>query len=294
MRDSKRAPLGNGGAGTAAMRYHVQAFALLVVLAGAPTPSEAPTTDPFATGDGDEAHSPASAAALASDEAPSTETDERAEVSAIPVVDPTPAVRVYLARLHGREWTRFELLDLRWTDGEPVGGAVVGAISGSGDPAADGALVLYADVETGGDKPLRLPIAVTVRPWGRVPIAAREVPWGAPLGRGDVRVEEMPLLELRGARPSAGAMDGKVQGIRARRTIHAGEVLTDAAVEETPVVRMGDRVAIRPVSGSIGLVAKGIARRAGRPGDVIPVENVDSRRTVLASIVEAGVVEVSP
>src|SRR5262245_6842578 len=66
------------------------------------------------------------AAAFAEDDAPG--------IDRFAGIDPAPAVREYLARVHAEDWSRFDLLEARWTNGEPVGGAMVGPVSGPATP----------------------------------------------------------------------------------------------------------------------------------------------------------------
>lgn len=220
--------------------------------------------------------------------------DARAEVDALPAIDATEAVKAHLGRLHSGDWSRFDLLEVKWTNGEPVAGARIGPFTGATTPTANGSLLLYAEVEREASTPLRLPLSVTVRPWARVPVAARGLVRGETLMPDDVRVEERALLELRGAKPSLGCMNAGATKLRARSEIHAGDILTMTAVEEAPLVASGDRVTILLRSGGIRLSATGVARRSGRSGEVIPVENLDSRRKVLASVVDDRTVEVRP
>jgi flagella basal body P-ring formation protein FlgA len=56
------------------------------------------------------------------------------------------------------------------------------------------------------------------------------------------------------------------------------------------LVRVGEPVIIEVVSGSIRVEALGRARQSGKLGDMIRVENVDSRKIITARVVEKGIV----
>ena len=224
--------------------------------------------------------------------APASAPGGAVDLDELTSIDPAPTVRAWLERAHAGDWSRFDLLEARWTNGEPVAGAVIGALSGPATPTANGSLLLYAEVERGAGPPLRLPISVNVRPWVRVPVAVRALVRGQTIAEEDVRIEERPLLELRGAKASTGALNAAVAKLRARGELHVGEVLTTSVVEEAPLVSSGDRVTIVLRSAGIRLSTTGIARRAGRSGELIPVENLDSRRKVLASVIDDRTVEV--
>ncbi len=79
--------------------------------------------------------------------------------------------------------------------------------------------------------------------------------------------------------------DQSVQGIQ-------GEPLESAIDNGTSLilVRAGEPVVIEVVSGAIRVEALGRARQRGKLGDVIRVENVDSRKIVTARVVAKGVV----
>jgi flagella basal body P-ring formation protein FlgA len=56
------------------------------------------------------------------------------------------------------------------------------------------------------------------------------------------------------------------------------------------LVKAGEPVVIEVVSGGIRVEALGRARQSGSLGDMIRVENVDSRKIIYARVVAAGVV----
>lgn len=205
--------------------------------------------------------------------------------------DVTEAVREHLERAHAGEWTRFDLVDVRWTNGEPSPGTVLGPLSGDADPTVNGSIALYAEVQEPGAGLARLPLSISVRPWGRVPVAARAVARGAALGPEDFRMEERPVSELRGAR---AADTSSPEVLQARRDLRPGDPLTTACVEVAPLVISGNRVVIRYQAPGIELRTTGIARRSGRRGETIQVVNLDSRRTLEARVSGPGVVEVGP
>lgn len=209
-----------------------------------------------------------------------------------PVVDAQleEAVRSHLERVHADDWSRFELLEVRFTNGAPAPGARLGAIEGDADPTPNGSLLLSAELTTAGGTE-RLPLSVLVKPWVRVPVAARALARGTLLGRADLALEERPLAELRGSQPIVPERGAR---LRARRDLRRGEPLTTAAIEEAPAVRSGSRVVIRLESGRVRLTTAGIARRAGRVGEEIPVENTDTRRVLVARVVDEQTVEVLP
>ena len=201
-------------------------------------------------------------------------------------------VRDHLESLRGSTWSRFDIVGVRWVNGEPPEGATFGPLHGTAEPTANGTLLLYADVATPAGRPLRLPVQATVRPWVRVPVATKDLRKGDSLDSGNVRMEERALADLKGAHPA----DPNVAsgGMKAKHDFEAGEVLTATSVEVPFLVRASEKVEIRYRDGGIRLTTKGIARRAGRAGETITVENANTKRMILASVVAAGTVEVRP
>ena len=121
------------------------------------------------------------------------------------------------------------------------------------------------------------------------------LPLAVPLGNLELRMGGLPT------RPGIFriGVDIYVDGQR-HRTIQARAELsaTSSVVSEDRVrdrtqpilVQKGDRVVIEARSGTIIVKALGIALQAGKLGDLIPVENAESRQEVMARIVDSGVV----
>jgi flagella basal body P-ring formation protein FlgA len=224
-------------------------------------------------------------ATLAFGAAPSTDGGLRR------AADVTQAVREHLERTHAGEWARFDLIEVRWMNDEPSAAALLGPLSGDVDPTLNGSIVLYAEVHEEQSGPERLPLAISVRPWVRVPVASRPLMRGVPISREDYRIEERQLSELHGSRPTDPNASEELQ---ARRQLRPGDLLTNACVEIAPLVITGKRVLILYRARGIELRATGIARRSGRRGETIQVVNLDSRRTVEARVSGPGEVEVGP
>lgn len=68
------------------------------------------------------------------------------------------------------------------------------------------------------------------------------------------------------------------------------DVTAGSGVDLPILVRAGDPVVIEVVSGAIRVEALGRARQSGKLGDLIRVENVDSRKIIVAQVVDKGVV----
>jgi flagella basal body P-ring formation protein FlgA len=83
-----------------------------------------------------------------------------------------------------------------------------------------------------------------------------------------------------------------VLGKRARSTISAKTVLRTDLIELPPLVKRGDIVVIVAESKGLRVTALGKAKRKGRLGERIPVENFDSRKILNAQVIDAKTVSI--
>ena len=84
----------------------------------------------------------------------------------------------------------------------------------------------------------------------------------------------------------------EIIGLKARRAIAAGEVLTSAVLVVPPSVKSGDKVTVTVTVGSVHVTGTAIASGTGNDGDVIHVLQPNTRRPVKARILGPGSVEV--
>lgn len=83
----------------------------------------------------------------------------------------------------------------------------------------------------------------------------------------------------------------RLTGMRAKRTLRAGEVLTEEILEPIPLVSRGQKVVLRATYGGVEVTAIGVAESDGMLGDVISVVNSTSGKAVHAYVVGEGIVE---
>ncbi len=81
-------------------------------------------------------------------------------------------------------------------------------------------------------------------------------------------------------------------GKAAKDNVAAGSVLRASAFDFPKVVHQGAELEILAKLGTVTVTAKGKALQDGKIGDVIRVENVDSRKFVHAKVISSGSVEV--
>jgi flagella basal body P-ring formation protein FlgA len=83
-------------------------------------------------------------------------------------------------------------------------------------------------------------------------------------------------------------------GLRMKRNLAKGAILTWASVETTPEVESGREVSIVYQSGMCRITAVGTALQTGRIGDHIKIRNNSSRQVVLATVTNTSEVSVTP
>lgn len=84
----------------------------------------------------------------------------------------------------------------------------------------------------------------------------------------------------------------QIVGQSALRPITAGQVIESSAVALRRMVKAGDTVTVIAIVGTVRVTAEFVAADSGDPGDIVRVVNRDTRRSIRARVVEAGVVEV--
>lgn len=93
--------------------------------------------------------------------------------------------------------------------------------------------------------------------------------------------------------PSAYLTDiSKLAGLSAKRPIAAGTLVTDSLLKKPILVKRGTNVAISAHSGAIAITASGQALQDGAEGQVIRVQNTNSKRIVTAKVMGEGLVQI--
>ncbi len=134
----------------------------------------------------------------------------------------------------------------------------------------------------------RLWVNADIRVFAPVVVARRPLARLHRIGPEDVVVERRNRAEV--PRDVARTV-GDVSGKRTRRNIQAGEPVRESQVEVPPVVKRGDLVTLRAENDTLVITALGKVLETGKPGDLIRVENVSSRREVYGRVLDSKTVE---
>jgi flagella basal body P-ring formation protein FlgA len=145
-----------------------------------------------------------------------------------------------------------------------------------------------------GEVRLSLPVLFQVRPCTKTVVCRRRVEKGEALDDSSVYLEEQPVDQ----KSRYALAPEAVKGARARHALVPGQVIlqTDVEAGEKPsnavLVRAQESVKIQIRIGDLKVTAAGQALQEGRQGQLIRVQNVDSKKLLLGRVVAAGLVEV--
>jgi flagella basal body P-ring formation protein FlgA len=112
---------------------------------------------------------------------------------------------------------------------------------------------------------------------------------GEVLGAGDVQKVATRLSQLpRGAMTTLAS----VLGSKARQELRPGQWLTDQMLVTPDVVKRGQLVTMRLVHGPLTITGKGVVMQPGGLGQVVKIQNVDSKKEIFAKVVSKDQVQV--
>lgn len=125
-----------------------------------------------------------------------------------------------------------------------------------------------------------IPVVVAKRPLARHTI----------LGAEDITLELRPASRLP---KDVLTRKEEALGKRLRMSLRAGQLVRRYALEVPPVIKRGDLVRIVAEGPGFTVTAVGEARQDGRPGEIIRVRNLESKREVFAKVVDQKTVKVN-
>lgn len=119
--------------------------------------------------------------------------------------------------------------------------------------------------------------------------ASRTVPRDRILDPGDIEI-----VRVRSSRPLHNIIydPEEVIGKRAVRDIDTGQTLSPFMLKQVPVVQRGDRVLLVAESGRIRITAPGLVRETGFRGSMIQVENLQTKKNVYGTVIDAKTIKV--
>ncbi|MFO0982171.1 MAG: flagellar basal body P-ring formation chaperone FlgA [Planctomycetota bacterium] len=157
------------------------------------------------------------------------------------------------------------------------------------NPVAAGPVRVSVAVDVGGQTYTRIALTFRLRLFADVYVAASFIARGTTLVSAPIvpaRVERSvmrgePLVSLE-----------QLNGLVARRDVREGEMLCLEDGVRPIVLKSGDPVTIVVTRGQLTITAKGQARGDGAVGDLVAVQNLDTKRVLKARIDGPGLVSV--
>lgn len=145
-------------------------------------------------------------------------------------------------------------------------------------------------VRCSGLNPWTLYVPVTISALVNVVFSSRALTRGALLDAEDLVVQQVPLNKL----PIGYLSDpSQVTNFELTRPLNVGTPITLSAVKPRNIVLQGQEVIIKAQLAGLQVRMTGEALKNGQSGDLIPVRNLRSGRTVEATIINASTVSVN-
>jgi flagella basal body P-ring formation protein FlgA len=189
----------------------------------------------------------------------------------VPVPRPSAALEAGVRAAIAERWSvAAEQLHVEWQSAQPAQAVADDAVFRLTGTGARGMWTVALTVPDSGGREIRLRVrAGVVRP---AAIAARALPRGVVLTDADVTVAPMPWW---GPPVDVGELPGA--GWVTRRSVAAGEQLSEPTVGRPTVVRAGEPVHVLWRQGGIELKLRGTAAGSASLGERVAVR-IDSRR----------------
>ncbi|PIE70197.1 MAG: flagella basal body P-ring formation protein FlgA [Deltaproteobacteria bacterium] len=169
-------------------------------------------------------------------------------------------------------------------------GTVTFTVAESGNRQMKGRVSLCVTPFVDGKKAAPIYLSGWVDIFGTAVCAARHLERGTLLRASDLVTRRVCV-----SRFPEDLLSAPEQGVgkRLRKNITAGRPVRLQAVEWPPVVDYGNRVKLVAGSGNLRIETIGIAKEAGRVGDMIRVINAASRQQVVGRVTGSGRVEIT-
>ncbi|HLT13254.1 MAG TPA: flagellar basal body P-ring formation chaperone FlgA [Marinobacter sp.] len=144
-------------------------------------------------------------------------------------------------------------------------------------------------VACAGTRPWRMYVTTNVEVYGNALVAAR------PLARGE-RLSDTAIttsqVQINASHRGTLNKPEAIAGMMVRRPVRTGTLITPDLLEAPNAIERGDHVIIVARSGSFSVSSRGKALASAGIGEQVLVENLRSSRTVRATAVAPGRVEI--
>lgn len=150
--------------------------------------------------------------------------------------------------------------------------------------------LLTVDLYSGQQRLRRFQVQTEWEWEASVATAARDLPFGHTLSEGDFRWVDQKSQDV----PVGLVLDaGTLAGMRLRRPLQTGNLITQDVLTAPLMVEKGDVVQLALRSSGFSIVTTGTAQQAGGSGDKIRVIQPESKRVFIGKIVGKNKVEIT-
>ncbi len=122
-----------------------------------------------------------------------------------------------------------------------------------------------------------------------VVVAMKDLSRGSVIGAEDVALTVLDTSKLLRGHFNAPT---EVIGRTLKRSVRRDHVITPSGLVVEKTIQRGQSITILAGNGNIQVRMKGKALRNGNPGDLIPVQNLTSKKKLEARVVSAGIVRI--
>ncbi|UCC43445.1 MAG: flagellar basal body P-ring formation protein FlgA [Candidatus Zixiibacteriota bacterium] len=152
-----------------------------------------------------------------------------------------------------------------------------------------GRLTLLGEMEENGNLIGRAQIRVRVSKYSSVLVSKGRIRRNQLLNAEDFELKRMDVTSLR-EQPICSI--DRVEGLRSKRNLRRGTILTSGAVEPVPDIEVGREVTIIFDDGMCCITVPGRPLQSGCIGDLVKVKNKSSGKIVTARVVDGSTVAV--
>lgn len=167
-------------------------------------------------------------------------------------------------------------------------GQVEVRVDGRGAPMRLDGVTLRVDLHVNGRFSRSHWARVKAKARGTVAVLRTALQYDQALNLGEVALENREIVDLEGC---ATQLDG-LAGLVARRALEPGSVVRMKDFVQPVWVKAGEIVTLIAEGTAFSISAAARARQAGKQGDTILVQNLDSRQVVAATVVRPGEVRI--
>jgi flagella basal body P-ring formation protein FlgA len=154
-----------------------------------------------------------------------------------------------------------------------------------------GLFTLLAEIDSGGTLVARGQIRLRIRKYAEVLVSSDRISRHDIPDRGQFELKRTEVTSLR-EQPMTSFEE--LNGLRMKRNLSKGKILTSGAVEPVPDIEVGQEVAIVFSDGLCTISAPGRSMQSGRTGDNVRVKNTATGKIVTARVVDGRSVAVGP